>query len=302
MAKPLGGVYPPIATAFKADGSLAPALPDFLAWLAAARVDGVVALGSTGEAPSLTETERVQWLSSVRSALPGSLRLIAGTGAESTRATLERTRAAADSGAEAALVFTPFYFRKNLTPDMVAAHYEAVASASPIPVLIYNVPAHTGWDFHPRDWAARLGGHPNIAGLKDSSGDLARISYLRSVVAADFMVLTGAGERMVDALEAGADGAIAALANVFPAECAAILGASHGGDASRAGALQSRIAPLGEAFTARYGVRGLKAVLEMLGFDHGPPRAPVSTLDASEYAQLRHLLEEAQRHPDAVAS
>src|SRR5207302_2053506 len=148
MAIPLRGLFPPIATAFKPDGSLAPAAPDFLAWLAAAQVDGVVALGSTGEAPSLTEAERAEWLSSVR----------------------------------AALVFTPFYFRKNLTPDMVAAHYEAVASASPIPVLIYNVPAHTGWDFHPRDWAARLGGHPNIAGLKDSSGDLVRIPYLRSVV------------------------------------------------------------------------------------------------------------------------
>ena len=302
MAIPLRGLFPPIATAFKPDGSLAPAAPDFLAWLAAAQVDGVVALGSTGEAPSLTEAERAEWLSSVRAALPGSLRLIAGTGAESTRATLERTRAAADSGAEAALVFTPFYFRKNLTPDMVAAHYEAVASASPIPVLIYNVPAHTGWDFHPRDWAARLGGHPNISGLKDSSGDLVRIPYLRSVVPPDFMVLAGAGERMVAALEAGADGAIAALANVFPAECATILRLTRAGDRSRADALQSRIAPLGDAFTAHYGVRGVKAVLAMLGFDHGPPRSPVATLSESELGQLRRLLEQAQHHSEAVAS
>jgi dihydrodipicolinate synthase/N-acetylneuraminate lyase len=115
------------------------------------------------------------------------------------------------------------------------------------------------------------------------------------------MLLAGAGERMVPALEAGADGAIAALANVFPAECAAILRSTRGGDRSRAGALQRRIAPLGEAFTTRFGVPGLKAVLAMLGFDHGPPRAPVATPDQGELTLLRGLLEEARNQSDAVA-
>lgn len=302
MGHPLRGIFPPIPTAFTADGSLAPAVSPFLEWLTAAGLDGVVALGSNGEAASLTEPEREEWLSRVRAALPGSMRLIAGTGADSTRATIERTLAAADSGAEAALVITPFYFRKDLTPAGVVAHYEAVASASPIPILIYNVPAHTGWDFHPRDWAARLAAHPNIAGLKDSSGDLARIGYLRSVAPPDFMVLAGAGERMLAALEAGADGAIAALANVFPAECAAILGATRSGQGSRATAVQGQIAPLGEALTSRYGVRGLKAVLQMLGFDHGPPRAPVAALDESERALLHRLLGHAQQRSGAKAS
>ena len=302
MGQQLRGIFPPIPTAFTADGSLAPAVSPFLEWLAAAGLDGVVALGSNGEAAALTESERVEWLSRVRSALPGSLRLIAGTGADSTRATIERTRAAADSGAEAALVITPFYFRKDLTPLAVVAHYQAVASASPIPILIYNVPVHTGWDFHPRDWAARLAAHPNIAGLKDSSGDLARIGYLRSVVPPDFMLLAGAGERMVEALDAGADGAIAALANIFPAECAAILHATRSGQGSRAGALQQRIAPLGEALTTRYGMRGLKAALQMLGFDHGPPRAPVSALEESERTLLRRLLDRMQPPSGAVAS
>lgn len=302
MGQPLKGIYPPIPTAFGADGSLAPVVSPFLEWLAAAGLDGVVALGSNGEAAALTEPERVKWLSKVRAALPGSLRFIAGTGADSTRATIERTRAAADSGAEAALVITPFYFRKDLTPTEVVAHYEAVASASPIPILIYNVPVHTGWDFQPRDWAARLAAHPNIAGLKDSSGDLARIGYLRSVVPPEFMLLAGAGERMVAALDVGADGAIAALANVFPEECVAILRATRSGQGSQAAALQRQIAPLGEALTSRYGVRGLKAALQMLGFDHGPPRAPVPALDENERALLRRLLDHAPQRSGAQAS
>ncbi len=302
MGQRLNGIFPPIPTNFSADGSLGPAVSPFLEWLAAAGVDGVVALGSNGEAAALTDPERVQWLSRVRAALPGSLRLIAGTGADSTRATIERTQAAAESGAVAALVITPFYFRKDLTPASVVAHYEAVASASPIPILIYNVPVHTGWDFHPRDWAVPLAAHPNVAGLKDSSGDLSRIAYLRSVVPADFALLAGAGERMLAALDAGADGAIAALANLSPAECAGILRATRSGQASRATALQGQIAQLGEALTTRYGVPGLKAALQMLGFDHGPPRAPLSALTESERAPLRRLLDHALQLPGAVAS
>src|SRR4029077_12472134 len=141
-ARWLAGIFPPIATAFAPDGALRPTPAGFLEFLRDGGLDGVVALGSNGEAAQLTEAERLQAISGVRSALPPPLRLIAGTGAESTRATIERTRAAASVGAEAALVIAPSYFRRQLTVEALRAHYHAVAEASPIPILIYNVPVH----------------------------------------------------------------------------------------------------------------------------------------------------------------
>lgn len=299
MSHWLAGLFPPIPTAFSPDGELAPVVRPFLDYLAAGGVDGVVALGSNGEAASLSDQERLRWLREVRAALPG-LRLLAGTGADSTRATIERTLAAADAGAEAALVITPFYYRGDLTVDAVLSHFEKVASASPIPILIYNVPAHTGWDFHPAGWASKLAAHLGIAGIKDSSGDLARLPLLRSASGPDFVILVGAGERMADALAAGADGAIAALANLAPAACAGILRAARAGKS--AAELQRRIAPLGEALSRRLRVPGLKAALALMGFDHGPPRPPLPALSQAELPGLKRLLEDAQLLPGLVPS
>src|SRR3989440_3402061 len=174
----LAGIFPSIATAFASDGVLRPPAAGFLEYLRDGSLDGVVALGSNGEAAHLTEAERLRYIGWVRDALPAPLRLIAGTGAESTQATIERTRAAAAEGAEAALVIAPSYFRGQLTAEALRRHYHAVADASPIPILIYNVPVHMGYDLGV-DWIAQLAGHPNIAGVKDSSGDVARQATLR---------------------------------------------------------------------------------------------------------------------------
>ena len=297
----LRGIFPPIATAFTADGGLRPPPSGFFAHLRDGGLDGVVALGSNGEATHLTETERLQWVRAVRTALPAPLRLIVGTGAESTLATIERTRAAAAEGAEAALVIAPSYFRAQLTADGLRAHYYAVADASPIPILIYNVPVHMGYDLG-AEWIVRLTGHRNVAGLKDSSGDIARLPGLRAQLGPDFVVLAGAGEKMVDALAAGADGAIAALANLAPAASAGIRRSWLEGRADQARQQQHTIAPLGEALTRGYGVPGLKAALRMLGYDHGDPRPPLPPLPAVELPNLRRLLEEAQLMPRALAS
>jgi len=297
----LRGVFPPIATAFAADGSLRPAPTGFLECLRDARLDGVVALGSNGEAAHLTESERLRSIQWLRGGLPQPLRLIAGTGAESTVATIERTRAAAAEGAEAALVIAPSYFRGQLTAEALRRHYHAVADASPIPILIYNVPVHMGYDLGV-DWIAQLAGHPNIAGLKDSSGDIARLPTLRGRLGPDFVLLTGAGEKLVDALTAGADGAIVGLANLAPAACAGIRQAWLVKDAELARRQQRAISPLGEALTRGYGVPGLKAGLRMLGYDHGDPRPPLPPLPAAELATLRRLLEEAGLVPRALAS
>src|SRR6266550_3474434 len=286
----LAGIFPPIATAFAPDATLRPPAAGFLEYLRDGSLDGVVALGSNGEAAHLTESERLRYIGWVRDALPAPLRLIAGTGAESTQATIERTRAAAAEGAEAALVIAPSYFRRQLT-----------AEASPIPILIYNVPAHMGYDLG-AEWIVRLTGHPNIAGLKDSSGDIARLPGLRKALGPEFVLLAGAGEKLVDALEAGADGAIAALANLAPHTSAAIRKAWLEQRKDQARQLQRTIAPLGEALSGGLGVPGLKAGLRLLGYDHGDPRPPLPPLPASELPTLRRLMEDAKLMPRALAS
>lgn len=300
-ARWLAGIFPPIATAFATDGTLRPAVAGFLGFLKDGGLQGVVALGSNGEAAHLTETERLQWIASVRKSLPSPLRLIAGTGAESTQASIERTRAAAAEGAEAALVIAPSYFKRQLTAEALRAHYHAVAEASPIPILIYNVPPHMGYDLG-AEWIVRLAGHPNIVGIKDSSGDIARLPGLRSRLGPDFLLLAGAGEKLVDALEAGADGAIAALANLAPHTSAAIRTAWLEGRPDQARQLQRTISPLGEALSAGYGVPGLKAGLRLLGYDHGNPRLPLPPLPAGELPALRRLMEDAKLIPRALAS
>jgi 4-hydroxy-2-oxoglutarate aldolase len=297
----LKGVFPPIPTAFYADGSLAEPPPGWLDFLGSAGLDGVVALGSNGEAPALTERERIHWIRAIRSALPKPLRLIAGTGADSTIATIERTRAAAHEGAEAVLVIAPHYFRRQLTPDALRRHYHAVAEASPIPVLIYNIPPHMGYDLG-TDWIISIAQNSNLAGIKESSGDLARLPRLRERLGPDFAILTGSGEKLLDALVAGADGSIAALADLAPAASVRVRNAWREHRLEQARREQQSIAPLGQALTAGFGVPGVKAGVRMLGFDHGDPRPPLPPLPADELPVLRRLLADAQLLPRALAS
>jgi 4-hydroxy-2-oxoglutarate aldolase len=297
----LRGVFPPIATAFDAQGALRPPPPEFFEYLREGGVDGVVALGSNGEAAQLTEAERLSGIGLVRDALPDGLHLIVGTGAESTVATIERTRSAAAAGAQAALVIAPSYYQRQLTAEALRTHFHAVAEASSIPVLIYNVPAHMGYDLG-GEWIARLAGHPNIVGVKDSSGDLARLPQLRQGLGREFIILTGAGEQLLEALMAGADGAIAALANLAPAASAAIRRDFVAGKLEQARVEQRSIAALGQALTRGYGVPGLKAALQMLGYDHGLPRPPLPPLPAAELPALRRLLEDAGLSKRAIAS
>lgn len=286
------GVFPPVATPFAADGGLAGPVPGFFEHLAESGLDGVVVLGSNGEAPLLDERERLDWISAVRQSLPSPLRLIAGTGVHGTRTTIRLTREAAAAGAEAALVITPSYYRRDLTAEALSAHYQAVANASPIPILIYNVPVFSGFDL-PVDWVPALAAHPRVAGIKDSSGDLERIRRIRALLGPEFVVLAGMGEQLMQAMEAGADGGIPALANVAPLACARIRAAMLGADRAAAAGVQARIAPVGPAITARYGIPGLKAALALQGFDHGPARSPLRPLQAPDLATLRSLLQDA---------
>lgn len=289
----LAGLLPPVPTPFDRAGELDPdALARNLGRWDHHPFAGYVVLGSNGEAPLLEEAERARLWAAARAAIPPGRLLVAGAGAESTRATVARCRAAAREGADAALVVTPCFYGGAMTPDRLVAHYHAVAEASPIPVIAYTVPRNTHLDLDAAT-VERIAVHPNVVGLKDSSGNVAKLADVVRRCGPGFQVLVGTGGALLPALAVGAVGAIAALACVAPAECHQLVGHVRAGRLAEAGELQRRLVPVNEAVTSRFGVAGLKAALELLGFDGGPVRAPLGDLVPAAREELRRVLEAA---------
>lgn len=289
----LTGLLPPLPTPFRADGEpdLAVLARNVERWNAHA-LAGYVVLGSNGEAPLLDDSERRRLVEAVRSAAPADRRVVAGAGAESTRRTVALVRDAAATGADAVLVVTPHYYGGAMTPDRLVRHYHEVADASPVPVIAYNVPRNTHLDMDAAT-IARIAEHPNVVGVKDSSGNVAKLADLVRRCRTDFSVLTGAGGVLLPALAVGAVGGIVALALVAPRECLELVDLVRAGELARAAELQRRLVPVNEAVTVRFGVPGLKAALDLLGLEGGPVRAPLGDLGPDERAELRRVLEDA---------
>ncbi len=287
------GLMPPLPTPFGDDGEIDLAVlgRNLERWNVHA-LSGYVVLGSNGEAPLLDDHERVRLVEAVRAAVPGDRRLVAGAGAESTRRTIVLARAAASAGADAVLVVTPHYYGGAMTPDLLVRHFHEVAEASPVPVIAYNVPRNTHLDMDVAT-IARLAGHPNLVGLKDSSGNVAKLADVVRRCRGDFAVLVGSGGVLLPALTVGAVGGIVALALVAPRECLEIVSLVGRGDIARAADIQRRLVPVNDAVTVRYGVAGLKAALELLGWEGGRVRPPLGDLSAEARAALKATLVEA---------
>lgn len=252
---------------------------------------GVVALGSNGEAPLLDEAESDAVIAAARDAVPRDRLLLAGTGRESTRATVQASRRAAALGADAVLVRTPAYFKPRMTRDAFVAHYTAVAEACPVPVLLYNYPAVTGLTFTP-DTVGALARHPNIVGIKETSTDAAQIAaYVDVTRSEDFAVLAGSAPGFYAALCLGARGAILAAACIVPRACVALYDAFERGAHEEARDLQRRMLPIAAAVTSGFGVPGLKAALDLTGFVGGPPRPPLSAAAPEAIDAIRAALE-----------
>jgi 4-hydroxy-2-oxoglutarate aldolase len=216
--------------------------------------------------------------------------LIAGTGRESTKATIAATRRAAAIGADAALVRTPSFYKPQMTSDLFVRHYTEVADASPIPVLLYNVTIFTGVNLLP-DAVERLASHPNIVGMKESGSDLAQISEFVERTPEDFTVLAGAASTVFHSLCAGCDGAILAVAGVMPDLCVRLWTLVRDGHISEARALQQRLTPLARSVGSTYGVAGLKAALDMVGYVGGVPRPPLRPATPQVVEVIRSQLE-----------
>lgn len=291
MIQMLTGIYAPIPTPFDDQGNiLEDKLADNVRRWAGSKLAGLVVLGSNGEFVYLSESEKVRLLRLVREVLPSDRPIIAGTGCESTRNTIELTCAAAEAGSAAALVITPHFFGSGMTTARLRRHYTELADASPIPIMLYNMPRNTGLNMSV-DLISDLSLHPNIVGIKDSGGNIAQIAQVVRDTPDDFAVFAGSGSFLLPALFMGAVGGTLAVANVVPDLCVDIYEAYNDGDHEAALRLQRKILELNASVTTGFGIPGLKAALDMLGFYGGPPRLPLTVATDEAKIRLKELLE-----------
>ncbi len=295
MTLKLGGVFPPIPTPFDADGNLLlDKLKANIALWNKTGLHGYVVLGSNGEAVMLTDSEKAALWQAAREAIPRDKLFLVGAGVESTRNCIALAKRAAELGADAAMFVTPSYYKSQMNATSLINHYRVIADASPIPTIIYNMPGATGIDIDAATVIA-LAQHPNIIGVKDSSGNVAKLGDIIRAVRPDFSVIAGSGGCFYPALCIGAKGAVAALANVAPRECLAIYDAFRAGRHDEARALQLKMIPMNAAVTTRWNIPGLKAALEELnqGYYGGAPRLPLRPLGDDDRHTLRQIMTEA---------
>lgn len=289
----LEGVIPPLITPFEADGRLDLAgYESNVESYAACDFTALLVLGSNGEAACMSEEEKVAVIKAAVARSNGRP-IYAGTGTDSTRTTVELTKKAADAGASAALVLNPFFFKSQLNPEALRRHYEAVADVSRIPVLLYSMPAATGVPIPPAV-VHQLARHPNIRGMKDSSGDIANLQRILGGVPKDFPLAAGSAPVFYSALGLGAVGGILAVAGCAPEATAAVYRAFRSGDYEKAGRLQLALTPLAIAVTSTHGVAGLKAAVTLSGRRGGVPRPPLAPIGEAEVGEIKRLMDAAR--------
>ena len=292
MAFDLQGIWAPLVTPFTADEAVdLEALAFNVQLYGQTPLTGYVALGTTGEFVHLSDEERGQVIETVvRTARADDRPVIAGVGGHATRVAVEQARRAAEAGAVALLVWPPFYYKAKIDRDALIDYFTAVADGSPVPVILYHIPQNTGVNLSPAV-VAELAGHPNIVGIKDSTGQPAQtIAFLREA-GPGFRVMVGSTTALLAGLAAGAAGGILATANIAPYECCEVYDHARAGRWADAAEAYRRVAAVDEV-VARMGLGALKAVLEMLGYRGGYPRRPLTRPEEAELDRLRLLLRE----------
>ena len=294
LADRLTGIIVPVTTPFDAVTGEAAPIPfreNLRKWVEQ-QVDGVLLFGSTGEGALLDDDEKERLTGFARSVVPAGLPLLAGVGAESTRATIRQTKRVADKGADAVLVHPPSYFGAYLSPAAMASYFKEIADASPIPVMVYHIPKYTKVTLE-AGLVAELMRHENIIGLKDSSGDVKRFADYTNACGSKCRLFVGAGALLYTALELGAAGGIVAAGLIAPAWCREVVSSFRAGNSARAGQVQAKITPLHKEIVAAYGAVGVKAAIEELGYIGGAPRPPLRPLGSKERQAVARLMQEA---------
>jgi 4-hydroxy-2-oxoglutarate aldolase len=285
----LSGVIPPITTPFQ-EGELSSdkLKNNFKKWNKTG-LSGYLVLGSNGETVYLNEKEKIKVVEIARASIPRSKFMVVGTGMESTQETIRFTDQVARMGADFALVVTPSYFKGSMKPQILYDHFIAVAESSRIGILIYNVPQFTGINLE-SEWIAKLSEHPNIIGIKDSSGNIDQLSEIIHLSQKGFAVFVGSAPVFFPALCVGAVGGILAVANVAPQECVRIQSLFKKEKMNKARALQNQLTPLAKVVTTKYGIGGLKMAMDLAGYFGGNPRLPLKKPGKEVEQELKRLL------------
>ena len=292
------GIFPALTTPFADDGSVSLAdLKHNIQRYNATDLAGYVVNGSTGESVLLKPAEVDGILVTVKEAAAKGKKLIAGTGAESTAETIERTKRAAEIGYDAALVKTPYYYKPSYKPEVYVAHYRRVADESPIPIFLYSVPQFTGVALESPE-VILLAQHSNIIGIKESSGNVQRVAEIIAGTSPAFQVLVGAAPTVYPSQILGARGAILALADALPEKCVALFELVRQGHHEKARELQSVLAQASKLILSETGIAGLKHVMDQRGYRGGLPRLPLLPLHQEQKKRLNEFL--ATLEPAAV--
>ena len=290
--KRIGGILAPVTTPFDIlDGDLdIGALRANISAHLKAGLNGIVLTGSTGEAALLSDAEREAMIDAARSIVPDERWLVVGVGSESPRQTVQRAKAAAVRGADAVLVVAPHYYGgAMMTEAALRAHYTRVADESPVPVLLYNIPKYMHFAL-PGEMVGTLSRHGNIAGIKDSSGDMHMLRGFLQSQSDSFSVLTGNGVTWNQALVAGVRGGILAVALFAPEMSLDVLARHSAGDDTGRDATQATLTPPAREIVGVMGIAAVKAALDLRGMAGGEPRPPLLPLDAGGRERVAFLL------------
>ena len=253
-------------------------------------MDGVLVAGSSGESALLDDPDRRALLTWARERVPSEKWLLAGIGSESTRQTIARARDAKELGADAALIVSPHYFLKRMTQAALTAHFRAVADASPLPVMLYNIPVYAHVVMSP-EFVHEMAQHENVIGMKDSAGNLPVLAEYLGAQSDTFRVLTGSGATVVPALTAGVKGAILAIALYAGPLVRRMVDLFAAGSIDEATALQDTLRPLAMDIAGAMGPAGIKAAMTMAGLSGGTPRSPLLAIQGDELATVRARME-----------
>ncbi len=284
----LSGVYPPMATPFENDEIFFDGLIKNVEKMNSTGLRGYFVCGTNGEFKSLTVDERLKVLETVvKHAAPDKV-VMGGTAAESTKETIEITKNAAEIGVRLVSLLVPSFFKKIIDDDVLTEYILEVADASPIPVLIYNNPSVTGGVLVSPEVINRVSGHPNVAGMKDSSKGNYE-DYLKAAKEG-FYLLAGSAGFFLDLLKAGGIGGVLSLANVFPDDCALLYRAFIEGRIDEAEIMSKNLVDLNKKVSGRYSVAGVKAAMNITGYVGGVPRKPLHPLNETQKDELRKTL------------
>lgn len=282
------GVCTALVTPFLGNTINFPMLEQLLKRQMDAGIEAVVISGTTGESPTLTDIEKIELFRRAKQYVGAHCKILAGTGSNNTEHAVALSKAAEAVGADGLLVVTPYY--NKATSEGLLAHYSAIAGAVHIPVIAYNVPSRTGVDI-PVEVYACLAKIPNLAGVKEASSDIRKITKIRAACPGDFALWSGNDDQITSVMALGGLGVISVLSNVLPRETQALAQAALSGDFDTAADLQIRLLPLIEALFSEVNPIPVKAAMKLIGYDCGNCRLPLTSLSRENLETLKSLLQ-----------